>query len=171
MNKGDRLWILEDGKWEPATYEFRCLNNEPLGQHSVMLESGGGRRVVCGCKTRTEAPVSGRAVSEKREVFCVEDSRARIERVKLSREAAENEMLSASGEQVTRYLPEPDWLTTADLIVYPDENAPAWVDVRGELFFGRWRNDWSAWKLENGNAVRMGNVTRFSLVTIPRNGV
>jgi hypothetical protein len=32
------------------------LNGEPLGHHSVMLTNGGGRRVVCGCKTSTVDP-------------------------------------------------------------------------------------------------------------------
>lgn len=79
--------------------------------------------------------------------------------------------------KLVRYVPETaappptGWLQPGDLIIYPDEDAPAWVDVRGTVFFGRWKNDWAAWQLESGAAVRMGNVTRFSLITIPRNDV
>jgi len=51
MNRGEKLLVQTDGAWLPATYEFRCTDQEPLGHHSVMLENGGGRRVVCGCKT------------------------------------------------------------------------------------------------------------------------
>jgi len=56
MNRGEKLWVLEDGQWTPATYEFRLLDREPLGNHSVMLDNGGGRRVLCDCKTRVDAP-------------------------------------------------------------------------------------------------------------------
>lgn len=58
MKKGDRLWVLENGTWQEAKYEFRIENAEPLGHHSVYLANGGGRRVVCGCKTSTEEPKS-----------------------------------------------------------------------------------------------------------------
>lgn len=58
MNKGDKLWVLDDGKWLEAAYEFRCVDQEPLGHHSVMLVNGDGRRVVCGCKTSTVEPLS-----------------------------------------------------------------------------------------------------------------
>lgn len=52
MKRGSVLWVQEpDGSWERSTYEFRCVDQEPLGHHSVMLDNGGGRRVVCGCKT------------------------------------------------------------------------------------------------------------------------
>jgi hypothetical protein len=79
--------------------------------------------------------------------------------------------------KLVRYVPETVapaltcWLPPGGLIVYPDENAPAWVDVGGKLYFGRWKHDWSAWHLENGAAVRMGNVNRFALIEVPRNGV
>lgn len=56
MNRGEQLWVLEGGSWLEATYEFRVEKSEPLGRHSVMLVNGGGRRVVCGCKTLTETP-------------------------------------------------------------------------------------------------------------------
>lgn len=58
MNRGDRLWVREsaaDG-WREAMYEFRCVDQEPFGHHSVMLRDGGGRRVVCGCNTSTVKP-------------------------------------------------------------------------------------------------------------------
>jgi hypothetical protein len=63
MNRGDPLWVQEpDGSWARATYEFRVEEGEPLGHHSVLLANGGGRRVVCGCKTslvdRDSRPVS-----------------------------------------------------------------------------------------------------------------
>lgn len=56
MNRGDKLWVLDAGRWEEARYEFRVEQGEPLGQHSVMLANGGGRRVVCSCDTRTDEP-------------------------------------------------------------------------------------------------------------------
>lgn len=59
MNLGDTLWIQEDasGPWLEATYEFQCIaSRQPLGHHSVMLKDGGGRRVVCDCKTSTRPP-------------------------------------------------------------------------------------------------------------------
>src|SRR4051812_6810474 len=56
MIRGDRLWVNVDGSWQEASYEFRVENNPLLGQHSVMLASGGGRRVVCSCCTGTEEP-------------------------------------------------------------------------------------------------------------------
>lgn len=58
MNRADQLWVREDSHsaWQEATYEFRIERGEPLGHHSVMLASGGGRRVVCGCNTRIEDP-------------------------------------------------------------------------------------------------------------------
>lgn len=58
MNRGDLLWIREDesGPWLEARYEFQCIGMQPLGHHSVMLTNGGGRRVVCGCKTSTAPP-------------------------------------------------------------------------------------------------------------------
>lgn len=51
MKPGERLWVREAGEWVEAIYEFRVTQGEPLGHHSVMLADGGGRRVVCGCKT------------------------------------------------------------------------------------------------------------------------
>lgn len=58
MKTGDKLWVRESsaGTWLEATYEFRIELSEPLGHHSVMLASGGGRRVVCGCNTSTVDP-------------------------------------------------------------------------------------------------------------------
>lgn len=53
MNRGDKLWVRDDGSWVEAAYEFRVTQGEPLGHHSVMLANGGGRRVVCGCRTST----------------------------------------------------------------------------------------------------------------------
>lgn len=35
-----------------AKYEFRIVDGEPLGHHSVYMDDGSGRRVVCGCKIR-----------------------------------------------------------------------------------------------------------------------
>jgi len=48
--RGDKVWVLADNTWQWANYEFRITNGEPLGQHSVFLDSGGGRRVLCSCK-------------------------------------------------------------------------------------------------------------------------
>lgn len=57
MERGEQLWIqTDDGKWREATYEFRIMRSEPLGHNSVMLADGGGRRIVCGCKTSTVKP-------------------------------------------------------------------------------------------------------------------
>jgi hypothetical protein len=56
MERGETLWVLEAGCWEKASYEFRVESGEPLGQHSVMLANGGGRRLVCSCDTRTREP-------------------------------------------------------------------------------------------------------------------
>jgi hypothetical protein len=55
VKRGEKLWVRDSGEWVEATYEFRVTTGEPLGHHSVMLANGGGRRVVCGCKTSTEA--------------------------------------------------------------------------------------------------------------------
>jgi hypothetical protein len=56
MNRGEKLWVEDDGVRCAATYEFLVTNNEPLGHHSVMLDNGSGRRVICGCKTSTVDP-------------------------------------------------------------------------------------------------------------------
>lgn len=57
MIRGDRLWVHNgDGVWLEAKYEFRVVHSEPLGQHSVMLCDGGGRRVVCSCRTSVTDP-------------------------------------------------------------------------------------------------------------------
>lgn len=56
MKRGEKLWVRDAGEWVEATYEFHCIDQEPLGHHSVMLANGGGRRVVCGCKTSTAKP-------------------------------------------------------------------------------------------------------------------
>lgn len=69
MNRGEKLWVLDGNEWKEATYEFRVENLEPLGSHSVMLLDGGGRRVVCSCKTSTVEPSSKRA-AVKYEVAC-----------------------------------------------------------------------------------------------------
>lgn len=61
MNSGDKLWVLEAGHWEEASYEFRVEQGEPLGQHSVMLKNGGGRRVVCSALTLTTEPASAKS--------------------------------------------------------------------------------------------------------------
>jgi len=55
MERGEPLWVKDDGLWKEATYEFRVEQGEPLGHHSVMLKDGGGRRVVCSCCTRLPA--------------------------------------------------------------------------------------------------------------------
>lgn len=73
MKRGSLLWVQEpNGSWERATYEFRVEEGEPLGHHSVMLDNGGGRRVVCGCKTslveRGSGPTSIYAMRGKMQV-------------------------------------------------------------------------------------------------------
>lgn len=61
MNRGDKLWVLEAGEWVEASYEFRIEEGEPLGHHSVMLASGGGRRVVCSALTLTVEPAAAKS--------------------------------------------------------------------------------------------------------------
>lgn len=58
MNRGDRLWVREtlNSPWIEGTYEFRCVDREPLGYHSIMRKDGGGRLVVCGCNVRLTDP-------------------------------------------------------------------------------------------------------------------
>lgn len=56
MNKGDPIEVLHEGIWKKGTFEFRVEHGEPLGEWSIMLD-GGGRVVVCACRTRLpEAP-------------------------------------------------------------------------------------------------------------------
>lgn len=66
MNRGDKLWVLVNNAapypsmvWVEAIYEFRIEHGEPLGQHSVMLSNGGGRRILSSAYTSTVDPRGG----------------------------------------------------------------------------------------------------------------
>lgn len=83
MKTGDKLWVRESsaGKWLEATYEFRIELSEPLGHHSVMLASGGGRRVVCGCNTSTVDPAQDWCECENVYPPCPSACPTRLERL------------------------------------------------------------------------------------------
>ena len=52
MERGTPVYVMVNGRTRTAKYEFRIVDGEPLGHHSVYMDDGSGRRVVCGCELR-----------------------------------------------------------------------------------------------------------------------